>query len=374
MADIYGLYGDMEIIEAPIADGGDDTLVSLNLALGGELVWSEVLGPTNQTVRAAYLSLPEIAPELAPELPPELPPELAIVELALASGIAYLTVDQLAPLTAHTYGTGQLIGRAIAGGAKKIVVAVGGSASTDGGAAALTALGAKFLDSRGDAVPMGGGGLLQIAQIDLSELFLNTAGVSFVVATDVINPLLGELGAAAVFGPQKGASPADVTLLDSGLAHFATLLGKTLEPEIVASLTLAPGAGAAGGAGFGFASILGADIVSGFHFLADLLGLKEKLEWCDLIIVAEGKLDRQSVSGKGVGEIISLAARLGKSVLALPALSELTAAELAALVDAPDASKFIVWPTADGSPSGLASVADVQAAATRALAKFCLAS
>jgi glycerate 2-kinase len=363
--DIHRLYRQMEILAVPIADGGDDTLASINLALGGVLVESQVIGPTGQTVQASYLRLPETALETTPGLAPD----LAIIELAQASGIAYLTSDQLAPLAAHTYGTGQLIGSAIAGGAKEIVITVGGSASTDGGTGALSALGARFLDMQGQPVPRGGGGLRQIARIDLSELIQATAGVSFIVATDVTSPLLGAAGAAAVFGPQKGANPADVALLEEGLAHFASLLEKQLDPGRIAALRHVPGAGAAGGAGFGFAAILGAQIVSGFHFLAELLGLEQKIRWCDLIIVGEGKLDGQSLSGKGVGEIISLAAQLGKTVLALPARSELSAAELAILVRAPDPSKIIVSATAQ-SGMGMATEADVQAATTMALAQL----
>lgn len=353
--DIYHLYRNCEIIETPIADGGDDTLTSLKLALGGDLVESDVFGPTGQTVRAAYLRLPEMVSELA------------IVELALASGIAYLTPEQLAPLAAHTYGTGQLIGHAIAGGAKKIVITVGGSASTDGGTGALSAIGAKFLDASGRLLSACGGSLLHMAQIDLSELLLATSGVTFVVATDVTSPLLGDLGAAAVFGPQKGAGPADVAILDQGLAHFATLLETNFDPAYISALRLLPGSGAAGGAGFGFAAVLGAEIVSGFHFLAGLLGLFQKLEWCDLVIVAEGRLDSQSISGKGVGEIIRLAASMGKTVLALPAQSDLTAAQLASLINAADPAKIVVFPTAHGAP---ATEADVSAATKLALAQL----
>jgi glycerate kinase len=373
-ADMHHLYGQFDIIKAPIADGGDDTLASLHLVMGGKLFVAEVLGPTGQTVRAAYLQLAELPPTRA----------TAIIELAQASGIAYLTENQLQPLTAHTYGTGQLIGYAIAGGARQVVVTVGGSASTDGGTGALSALGAKFLDSSGQAVPLGGGSLLQIAEIDLSDLLLATEGVKFIVATDVTSPLVGPEGAAAVFGPQKGASPADVAILDQGLAHYANLVEKYLAEkyhvqrdlaeqemaaETISAMRLMPGAGAAGGAGFGFAAMLNAPIVSGFHYLSNLLGLEQKIAWCDLIIVAEGRLDRQSLTGKGVGEMIGLALQLGKKVLALPARCQLTAAELAALA-AGSAGQIIVLPTAGTGPGGMATLSDVQAATTKALAQF----
>ena len=307
-------YGDCEILEAPIADGGDDTLTSLHQALGGEMLESPVTGPVGQSVPGAYLRLSDVA----------------VVELAVASGIAYLTRDTLAPLTAHTYGTGQVIERAIAGGAKNIVVTVGGSASTDGGMGALCALGARFLNAEGLPVPLGGGHLGEIASIDLSALKQNIDGVNFVVATDVTSPLLGETGAAAVFGPQKGASENDVLLLDQGLAHFASIVQSALPDINVSALVQAPGAGAAGGAGFGFASVLGARIVSGFHYLSQLLKLDEKLAWCDIVIVAEGRLDRQSLTGKGVGEMIKSAISMGKTVLVVPACSLLTSEDLTA--------------------------------------------
>ncbi len=371
--DMHHLYGDFQLMKAPIADGGDDTLAALNQVLGGDLIEQDVIGPTGQSLRAAYLKLAKNGTGLA------------IVELAQASGIAYLQESQLAPLTAHTYGTGQLIGSAIAGGAKEIVITIGGSASTDGGTAALSALGARFLDSKNKPVPLGGGSLSQLAKIDLNDLQRTICGVDFIVATDVTSPLTGPDGAAAVFAPQKGASPADVLLLDKGLAHFAMLVQKTLRassttaknnlpgyeklPADIAGLPFLPGAGAAGGAGFGFAALLGARIVSGFHYLAGLLDLEQKIRWCDLVIVAEGKLDKQSLTGKGVGEVINLACNLGKGVLALPALAELDTNALALLTKCP-AGKIIVEPSAPAA--GAANLDHVRAATARALSAYLL--
>jgi glycerate kinase len=394
--DMHRLYSDFQLMKAPIADGGDDTLSSLNQALGGTLVTQDVTGPTGQIVSAAYLKLAKNGTGLA------------IVELARASGIAYLQKSQLAPLTAHTYGTGQLINSAIAGGATEIVIAIGGSASTDGGTAALSAMGAMFLDQNGKAVPLGGGSLLQIARIDLSQLWRRIAGVRFIVATDVTSPLTGAEGAAAIFAPQKGASPADVALLDQGLAHFARLVQEMLmqrwpdqqlhyhkndgqnemeqsprvqitpannsfteaenRPSDISRLPQMPGAGAAGGAGFGFAALLGAEIVSGFHYLAGLLDLEQKIAWCDLVIVAEGKLDKQSLTGKGVGEVIAMAARLGKGVLALPAISDLSVSELALIVGSLGGGKVVLEPTAP--PHSAADLEHVRAATVRALAAY----
>ncbi|MBS2006496.1 MAG: glycerate kinase [Cyanobacteria bacterium SZAS TMP-1] len=348
----HHLYVDCEVKEAPIADGGDDTLTSLHQALGGRLVTSEVIGPKGEPVTAGFLILE--------------PGAEAIVELAQASGIAYLSDKELAPLTAHTYGTGQLIGRAIAGGARRIVIAVGGSASTDGGTGALAALGAKFLDGNNKPVALGGGGLAEIAAIDLEQLRQTVAGVEFIVATDVTSPLLGPEGAAAVFGPQKGASAADVLTLDAGLKHFADVLrghrdfAAYDEQQFTQGLVQLPGAGAAGGAGFGFAALLRAKIVSGFHFLSDLIGLEEKLAWCDIVVVAEGRLDSQTMTGKGVGEIIRGAAALNKTILALPASSLLTEAEIRSFLTRENlpAGRFYLQPTAAaeaGAVNGIAT-------------------
>jgi glycerate 2-kinase len=347
----YALASGSQLLieEAPIADGGDDSLACLHAALGGELVSMAVLGPIGLPVAAAYLRLAD----------------LAVVELACASGIAYLNASTLAPLTAHTYGTGQLIGAAIAGGAKKVIVTVGGSASTDGGTGALAALGAKFLDGKGQPLILGGAALLDLAEIDLSDLRARCQGVDFTVATDVLSPLLGPGGAAAVFAPQKGADASQVALLDTALGRLAEVL--EVSCGIDASGRNQPGAGAAGGAGYGFASLLPAKIVSGFHYFADLLALSEKIDWCDLLIVAEGKLDEQSVSGKGVGEMIALAAAAGKAILALPAVSDLDSAALSALFGLPPADRVLVAPTASLASDGLAGPAEVAA-----MTKLCL--
>ncbi len=293
---------------APVADGGDDTLACLQLAAGGELVYQTVSGPTSKPLKAAYLLLKDTA----------------CIELAQASGIAHLQTDELAPLTAHTYGTGELIAHAIESGARKIVITLGGSASTDGGTAILVALGAKFLNSQGQSTIFGGGSLTDIEYIDLAVLKEKTAAVSFVIATDVVSPLLGASGAAAVFAPQKGATPQQVLLLEQGLAHFADMLDAATAANKRFSLRDAPGAGAAGGAGFGLATALSASFVSGFHWLAERINLTEKLNWCDMVVVAEGCLDNQSLSGKAVGELLQLAKAAGKAVVALPAVTTLS--------------------------------------------------
>jgi len=300
----------IEIALAPVADGGDDTLACLQLSIPGDLVYSSVIGPVGQPVEAAYWRRQS----------------LAVVELAQASGIAYLQNRELSALRAHTFGTGQVIARAIADGANEIVIMLGGSASTDGGSGVLAALGAEFYDFAGvkmtnDAI-CGGGSLYSVARIDLSALRTNIAGIKFLVATDVTNPLLGPLGAAAVFSPQKGASIEEVIYLEKALEHFAALLEAASNQSNI-SWRNHPGAGAAGGAGFGLVVGLGAQFTSGFHWLAEKTGLAEKLNWCDLVVVAEGCLDSQSLAGKATGEILKLAQAASKRVVAIPACCQL---------------------------------------------------
>ena len=335
------------VLEAPIADGGDDTVLCLHEALGGELIYRQVVGPTGQSLSAPYLRIDN----------------MAIVELAAPSGIAHLASDQLAALAAHTFGLGQLIAHATESGATKIVVTLGGSASTDGGTAALTALGAKFLDRHGMPIAMGGGGLCELATIDLSDFAPARSLAEFVIATDVISPLLGPTGAAYIFAPQKGADPLQVEILENNLAHLAAVIG--LYANQVSKD--APGAGAAGGAGYGLASLLPAKIVSGFHFFAKLLNLTARVQEADLVIVAEGCLDGQSLAGKGVGEIIALARQYGKDILAIPALCALDQPSIAAMGGS---GQFIIEASAALAPKSIATLTEVGQATQLGLARW----
>lgn len=291
-----------EPLLAPFADGGDDTLTCLHSALGGEFVYVDVVGATGKPVKAHYLRLGDSA----------------VCELATASGIAHLVTDELDALHAQTTGFGQVIDRAIKDGAKKIYLTVGGSASTDGGAGALQALGARLLDAQGCDIATGGVALSALAKIDLDTLAQNTAGCSFVVVSDVNSPLTGPTGAAYIFGPQKGANPEQVLLLDRCLAHYATIFARVRGFD----KSTMPGAGSAGGTGYGLAMALDAPIVSGFEWLSTMLDLEHKLSNCDAIVVAEGRIDSQSFdSGKAVGRLVQLAKAQGKLVYALPAIT-----------------------------------------------------
>lgn len=288
----------------PIADGGDDTLSCLHSALGGKFVYLNVLGPLSSPVRARFWVGGG-----------ERHAQIAVIELASTSGIAYLKENELDCLGAHTYGFGQAIARAILDGARHIVLTLGGSASTDGGAGALMALGACFESDTGRSIALGGGALSFITSCTFTEMKALIAGIEFEIASDVTSPLLGIDGAASVFGPQKGASPAAVATLEAGLSHYADIM----EASFGRAFRNSAGAGSAGGAGFGLGLALGAPIISGFDWLASLLDLDKRLAACDLVVIAEGRLDGQSLAGKASMQLAARARALGKKVLALPA-------------------------------------------------------
>lgn len=294
---------DAQIELAPIADGGDGTIDAIYAALGGELRSLPVVGPVDNPVIANWLALNQIA----------------VVELACASGIALLPGGKLMAMAAHTFGLGQVLKHCLAYSPASIYVCVGGSASTDGGAGALTAMGAKFLDAGGKPVKLGGGELCRIETCDLEELkkLLLNKSISINVAVDVVNPLLGENGAARIFGPQKGANENDIIVLDRCLTRFADVLELA-----TGSLDLrdAAGAGAAGGTAFGIAAATGATLIPGFAWLAKVLDLEKKINQCDVVITAEGRLDSQSISGKAIGELAKLCNTYGKPLWAFPAI------------------------------------------------------
>ena len=277
---------DDEIVLRPMADGGEGTLAAFAAAVpGAERVAVTVVGPDDAEVSSWWLRLPATA---------DAPDGTAIVELGATSGIELLA--ELRPLAAHTYGLGQAIAAALAAGVSRVVVGLGSSASTDGGTGMLRALGARVLDADGADVPLGGEGLAAAASVDLSELAsLPPGGVT--ALTDVTNPLLGRRGAAAVFGPQKGADPAQVARLDAGLANLAALLGA--DPSI-------RGAGAAGGTGFGLLA-WGATLEAGAGAVAELIGLPAAAAAASVVVTGEGSFDGQSAAGKVPSHVASLA-------------------------------------------------------------------
>ncbi|GGS94963.1 glycerate kinase [Streptomyces daghestanicus] len=282
----------------PVADGGDGT-VAAAVAAGFERREVRVAGPLGAEVTAAFA----------------LRDGTAVVEMAEASGLQRLPAGVFAPLTASTYGSGELLRAALDAGARTLVFGVGGSATTDGGAGMLSALGARFLDAGGEPVTPGGGGLGELASADLSGLDPRLASVELVLASDVDNPLTGPKGAAAVYGPQKGASPDDVATLDAGLAHFAKVLEEAVGPR-AAEYAGAPGAGAAGGIGFG-ALLLGAGFRPGIEVMLDVLGFAPALERADLVITGEGSLDAQTLHGKAPAGVAAAARAAGREVVAV---------------------------------------------------------
>jgi glycerate kinase len=287
-----------EIDIVPVADGGDGTADVLVDALGGKLVTCDVVGPDGVTVTATYGSLPDAR---------------AVIELARASGLALIAPGKNDPLTATTHGTGQLIAAAIDAGAKNVILAIGGSATNDGATGALAALGARFTDATGSTLGPGGAALGKLASVDIGPLSARLRGISLDIACDVANPLCGPNGASAIYGPQKGASPQEVRLLDEALSHFADIVERLLGTR----LRDVPGAGAAGGAGFGFMALAGARLRPGAELILEALAFDRRLEGADLVVTGEGRLDRQTLSGKAPYAVARAARRRGIPVVAV---------------------------------------------------------
>ena len=278
-----------QLMLRPMADGGEGTLAAMAAALPKVETRSiQVFGADLQPRAGSWLLLPKLGDE----------PTTAVVELASVCGIEGL--KQLAPMTASTFGLGQAIAAAVQAGARRVLVGLGSSASTDGGAGMLAALGVKLCDASGALLPPGGAALSQLTLIDTTGL-IDLEGVELIGLTDVSNPLLGELGAASVFGPQKGASPQQVGALDVALTRFSEIAGTEfaagLESAAEPGLAAIPGAGAAGGTGFGLL-LLGAQLQSGADMVAELIGLKAACAGADVVVTGEGRFDSQSAAGK----------------------------------------------------------------------------
>lgn len=270
---------DVELVTLPVADGGDGT-VDAAVAAGYRRVEMGVRGPVGKPANAAFALLDGTA----------------VIEAAQAVGLSLLrqeTGGELAPLTATTRGVGELIAAAVRMGAKKVVLGLGGTATTDGGAGLIQALGARLTDAFGMELPPGGAALADLAKLDLRRL-RDLSGVEFLLASDVDNPLLGPTGAAAVYGPQKGASPADVEVLEAGLARWADVA----ESATGKSARSLPGAGAAGGIGFAAQLFLGARMQPGIELLLEMVSFWENLDGARLVITGEGSLDTQTLHGK----------------------------------------------------------------------------
>lgn len=289
----------------PMSDGGEGFVEAMIAVAGGKILRRRVCGPMGKPVLARFGLLPN---------------RVAVLEMAEASGLHLVPLRQRNPLKTTTFGTGQLIRAAMNLGCRKILVGLGGSATTDAGAGMAQALGWKFLDAREREIhtPLAGGDLHRICRIESPRSrFLSS--LSLLAACDVTHPLLGPRGAARVFGPQKGATPAMIARLEKNLRHFARLVSRTLRPPRCRAWALVtfPGAGAAGGLGFGLRVFLGAEFESGATLLMRYGRFDQKLRRADLVITGEGKLDAQTLCGKAPARVAWAAKRFGLPVLAL---------------------------------------------------------
>lgn len=284
-AGLAAMIPGVRLSTVPVADGGEGT-VDAAISAGFAPVQVSVVGPSGNPVMATFAHRNG----------------LAVIEMAAASGLGVLPRTEsgalrLDPVCATSTGTGELIKAALDAGCRTVVLGVGGSAGTDGGAGLLMALGARFTAAGGGAVGPGGGALSTLERVDLTGLDPRLARTRFVLAADVTNPLLGGSGAASVFGPQKGASPADVESLDRALTTYAERVAEALDGD-AAELSSLPGAGAAGGVGFAALTVLRAERRPGIDVVLDLVGLDEHLSGLDVVITGEGSLDGQSLGGK----------------------------------------------------------------------------
>jgi glycerate kinase len=285
------------LLRLPIADGGNGTLDAF-LANGGTRHTVESVNPLGKIISADWGMLPD--------------GETAIIEMALASGIELIHPNDRNPLTASTRGTGILIRHAVHAGAKRIIVGMGGSATTDGGAGCLMELGIRFFDDQDQLVDVGGGNLLHIQRIDTQNK-LNFGDIELIIATDVENPPLGDTGASAVFAPQKGATPADVITLEANLTQFFSVIHQ----QIGVDVRHVKGGGAAGALSAGLMAFFGGKIVSGIDLILEHNHFRDHLATADLVITGEGRMDDQTIFGKGPIGVARLAKDYGVPTIAL---------------------------------------------------------
>ncbi|MGW9528187.1 glycerate kinase family protein [Paenibacillus terrae] len=293
------VYPAANYVHIPMADGGEGTVQSLVDATGGQLRYIEVTGPLGEPVTAAYGLLGDGT--------------TAAIEMASASGIHLVNKDNKNPLKTTTYGTGELIRECLNQGIRKIIIGIGGSATNDGGTGMAEALGARFLDAKGNTLPRGGGSLGELASIDISSLDERLQQVQLIVACDVTNPLCGAHGASHVFGPQKGATPEMVQQLDANLAHYADVVKRQLGKDV----RDLPGAGAAGGLGAGLLIFTQAVLQKGIEIVIEYTGLKQKLANADIVFTGEGGIDFQTKFGKTPYGVAQAAKQSGKKVIAV---------------------------------------------------------
>ena len=286
-------------IHVPMADGGEGTMQSLVDATNGKVYSLKVVGPLGNEVEAEYGILGD--------------GEIGILEMASASGIQLVHPEKRNPLLTTTYGTGQLIKACLDHGVKKLLIGIGGSATNDGGAGVIQALGGKLLDKQGNELAFGGGELGKLSTINLSDFDTRLKDVFVEVACDVSNPLCGERGASNVYGPQKGATKEMIAVLDDNLRHYADIIKKQFEKDVLH----VPGAGAAGGLGAGLMAFLNGNLKKGIEMVIEYAGLEEKVKDADMVWTGEGSIDFQTQYGKTPLGVATVAKKYNKPVIAL---------------------------------------------------------
>lgn len=296
---IKKVNSNIQCIHVPMADGGEGTMQSLVDATGGEVYSLEVVGPLGNKVKAEYGILGN--------------GEIGVLEMASASGIHLVSLEERNPLITTTYGTGELIKACLDRGVKKLLIGIGGSATNDGGVGVIQALGGRLLDKEGNELGFGGGELEKLDRIDLTNFDRRLKDVVIEVACDVSNPLCGENGASYIFGPQKGASVEMIKILDNNLKHYAKVIKEQFGKDV---LEIA-GAGAAGGLGAGLMVFLNGNLKKGIEIVIEYSGLEKKVKNCDMVWTGEGSIDFQTQYGKTPLGVATVAKKYNKPVVAL---------------------------------------------------------
>jgi glycerate kinase len=291
------VFPDAEYVKLPMADGGEGTVAAMVDATGGRLIDVEVTGPLGEKVKACYGLTGD--------------GKTAIIEMATASGLALVPTNQRNPLNTTTYGTGELIKAALDAGINQLIIGIGGSATNDGGAGMLQALGVKLLNKAGLDIGFGGGELANLDRIDIRGMDLRLKTCRIEAACDVNNPLTGPKGASAIFGPQKGATPEMVAQLDSNLSRYAVLIHRDLDVQV----DTVSGAGAAGGMGAALLAFFGTHLRPGIEIVVEAVGLEAALKDADLVITGEGRIDSQTIHGKTPIGVARVAKRCGIPVI-----------------------------------------------------------
>ena len=293
------IFPDAQYVSVPVADGGEGTVEAMIAATNGSLQHAVVTGPLGEKVKACW----GISGDGA----------TAFIEMAAASGLALVPPAQRNPLITTSHGTGELILAALDKGARNIIIGIGGSATNDGGAGMVQALGARLVDANGTDIGFGGGSLVALNRIDITGLDPRLKHCAIRVACDVTNPLVGETGASRIFGPQKGATEAMIVELDTNLGHFADVIKASLRIDV----KNLPGAGAAGGMGAALTAFLGAELRSGIEIVTQALHLEEHIHDCTLVVTGEGRLDSQSIHGKVPVGVANVAKKYHKPVIGI---------------------------------------------------------